>query len=284
LFPFIALPIICVALAASARWLAARARSRIAWEDRCAKCDYIVHGLPGAVCPECGADLRRPGAVRPPGITPARLGGDAVVACWTIAFGLAYWPIEAGWLGRADPIAVLEASRQLLHPESGAYESFHGEFKGEAYRGSLTTGVIELTLFRNGGYRARLTIDPITWAYRSSEGDVHLGGAGGFDRHALERWVAGYGVDVSDARVSEELTGVADTVRRNCLTWGLPPGFSQGSGSSSQLLRTANWVLVTRWSIGLIWLAGATWLWRRAHGCRPLFRTRRFDAAFGYAG
>src|SRR5262249_42201348 len=35
-------------------------------EPVCAKCEYIVHSLPGNICPECGADLSAPGAIRQP--------------------------------------------------------------------------------------------------------------------------------------------------------------------------------------------------------------------------
>lgn len=34
-------------------------------EPRCGRCGYIVIGLPGHVCPECGGDLHAVGVYRP---------------------------------------------------------------------------------------------------------------------------------------------------------------------------------------------------------------------------
>ena len=61
-----------------------RAPAARAEEPTCGKCGYIVRGIAGWTCPECGSDLREVGIVAP-GLrkalgTPARLGIWALVA------------------------------------------------------------------------------------------------------------------------------------------------------------------------------------------------------------
>jgi hypothetical protein len=272
-FPLVVIPIVLASLVLAVRWLAGRVRSRVTWEDRCARCEYIVVGLAGDVCPECGADLCRPGAVRHAGVVPAKLTGDAIVVLWSVCFALAYWAVEATWLDRAPRVYVVDASRQLTGPTSGAYDGFEAQFQGDVYQGATIGGTVELTVQLRGNRSARLTVDPVTWAYRATDGPVAVRGEGEFDDQALGRWLAGYGVDASDPTVRRELQQV-DAVLRKLYAGGYEgqPDFGGGQASSSARAKATKLVRGVRLAMALTWLIVAAWLWRRAHGSADLLR------------
>jgi hypothetical protein len=65
----------------AALWLRRR-RPAGAAGPSCGRCGYGVTGLPSAVCPECGSDLRDVGVVAS---GAADAGGAAACAAWTLA-------------------------------------------------------------------------------------------------------------------------------------------------------------------------------------------------------
>jgi len=84
------LMLIAIVMAATAVVLAVLASQRraaidpdAAREPRCARCGYIVRGLQGMTCPECGGDLREVGILAP-GVAPALSRGKRVLI-WTLA-------------------------------------------------------------------------------------------------------------------------------------------------------------------------------------------------------
>jgi hypothetical protein len=84
------LTISAIATAAGAALLALLATHRraaidpdAAREPRCGQCGYIVRGLQGMTCPECGGDLREVGIVAP-GVAPV-LGRGKRILIWTLA-------------------------------------------------------------------------------------------------------------------------------------------------------------------------------------------------------
>jgi hypothetical protein len=270
---FLAITVLLVSLGLAARWLTARSRPQVTWEDRCAGCGYIVVGLPEAVCPECGADLSRPGAVRPAGVAAARLSRGAVVVLWTFAFGAAFWAVEVAWLGRTDRVDVTETTRRFGRPDSGAYDGFDVRFRGEVYRRSVINGAVDVTLRLHGGETARMTIDPVMWAYRTTGGRVTVQGPRGFDVDVLARWIGGYGIPASDPAVRRELEVVNAAVGASqSNVFRFSNEFSEGSGSSSGRARETYLVRAVRGSMLVTWLTVAVWLWQRSRGSEQFLR------------
>ena len=101
--------IVCVLglIAVTLRWLVARSQARIVLDHICAACGYIVRGLPGMTCPECGADLSRPGGVLTPRALPP-LSRMWLLFLWTVIFGLGFVAMEWAWLSRADEVLMIE--------------------------------------------------------------------------------------------------------------------------------------------------------------------------------
>ena len=172
-------------VAAVGRWLARRSRSRVFWEDRCAGCGYIVQGLPGHVCPECGADLRRAGAVLPPGVVPG-ISVNWIFVLWTAAFGVAYVVVDGLWLSDMPDVYIVEASGHYENSKFG-YDGFSANYKGEMYRGAPVSGRLEVVLHLRGGSEARMVVDPVTWAYHTTAGPVQVAAQSAFGTDALDQ-------------------------------------------------------------------------------------------------
>jgi hypothetical protein len=251
-------------VAAVARWLAVRSRSRVFWEDRCAACGYIVQGLPGHVCPECGADLRRAGAVLPPGVVPG-LSVDWIFVLWTVTAGVAYGIVNGAWLSDIPPVYLVTARGHYDRPISGNYDGFSANYEGEMYRGAPVSGRLEVILHLRGGDEARMVVDPVTWAYHTTAGPVQVAPLSEFGADALAGWLRAYGVDTSEPKARDALEGLAYTLRG----WSVdrssaPAGFWAESATSGAEARTTGAVKAARIGFALVWLIGAVWLVRRS--------------------
>jgi hypothetical protein len=110
------------AAVAAAGFVVARGVRRPAATDpehpTCGQCGYIVHGIEGFTCPECGGDLREVGIIPPGGRRP--MGTAARLAIWT---GLA---LPAGiFLGtilapRVAPLDLIATRRRVVFIQSPA--------------------------------------------------------------------------------------------------------------------------------------------------------------------
>src|ERR1700722_12836682 len=94
-------------------------------EPRCAGCGYIVVGLPAPKCPECGADLSRPGAVVTGGrLPPGRLARSIG---WTLLCLLGLVLLQAIWWRFIIPMMpqVLDKAETVTfyQPKSNGYQS-----------------------------------------------------------------------------------------------------------------------------------------------------------------
>lgn len=251
-------------LAVAARWLIGRARSRVSWDERCAACGYVVWGLPEPVCPECGSDLRRVGAVLPQGVAPG-LSIGWLLLLWTAAVGVAYAVVYVTWLKEAGrAILVVEAERRYLHPNSERYDGFDVRYHGRAYRGSTLEGSLELTLHLRGGGDARLMTDAVTGAYRTVGGPADVQGASGSGRDVLARWLGRCGVDPTDMRVAAEVDEMAEVVRS--AVRGVDPPmrtFWQGSSMTGAFHAPTRGARVAEGVFWVVWLGVTVWLWRR---------------------
>jgi hypothetical protein len=248
-------------VAAVARWLALRSRARVFWEDRCAACGYIVRGLPGHVCPECGADLRPPGSIIPAGVR-AGLADTWLFFAWTATFGLVYAAVEGMWLSRADEVVIVDVSGTYDHPIVGDYDGFSVTYQGKTYRGKPVSGRIDLTLRLRGGNTARMVVDPTTWSYHTTDGKIPLAGPSGFGSEVLAQWLTAYGVDPSAPKARAPLNGLERTLRDWSVgrAWSGPTGFPSSLVNSATRPRPTHAVQAVRIGSAVTWIVIAAWL------------------------
>ena len=259
---FCVLGVIAVAL----RWLVARSRAKIVLDPTCVRCGYITAGLPGSICPECGADLSRAGAVlrpravRPMGLWQLMVGGSMV-------FGLGLMAIEWGWLGRADGVWAIKGKTTWTGPRSDVYRSVSAEVAGEAYRRSALRGrgVLTLRLQDDRVGRSKLVWDPVRNKCRITDAESS-GPERAFDRNAVLAWMRDNGIDTSHARVPTEAQEIADATSAYFNKQiGYPIGsFGPGSQSGGSQWRPTRAVQAARGMLWLGWVAGLVWLWRRS--------------------
>lgn len=171
------------ALLAALLWVMWRWQRRAATpEPACGHCGYFVTGLSGAVCPECGSDLRAVGIVAP---------GDArqapkwiILAIFALVLPL---PVILGWriIRPALPLVFHQnAVVTLEHPVSGAYRQIRIDARGRRrdHRGAdfdrspIRLTEIDLRLRRHEGYDLHYYIDLRNATPPSATVRVDLGG------------------------------------------------------------------------------------------------------------
>jgi len=98
------------------RALGPRSRVAHAEEPTCGKCGYIVRGIEGFTCPECGSDLREVGIIPPGGRRP--MGTAMRLLVWTVAtlpagfgLGLTLTPLIA-------PVDLVATRRRVIFIQS----------------------------------------------------------------------------------------------------------------------------------------------------------------------
>lgn len=255
---------IVVAAAILFRWLLIRSAGRVASEDRCAKCGYIVMGLPGLICPECGSDLAVAGAIIWRGAR-APLGRGLRVFLWSVGFWAGYWAISAAWLNGLPEVWIIETDNQFKNPKSGAYDNVKFDYKGEAFLREPISGRAKITLRDIKGREGAMEVDSKSGSYRSVFGPVAIDGDRGFGREVILRWMDSFGIDVQSPKVRLEADSIAQTLH-DAMTDGWRKsygGFQQSGGGSASHSRELYAVIAGRWGMVLIWVVGCVWLWRR---------------------
>ena len=188
-------------------------------EPRCAACEYIVLGLQTPVCPECGADLARPGAVlttgrRPPGRIARSIG-------WTLFCLLAVAvPVSWIWGGYVMPaLPMLRTNNELItfsQPKSKGYRSItlktntHGWVHPTALDSPPSDMRIELT--RADGTIRVLPIDPATLHVPDASSDSAMSST--LDADVLVSWLKASGVSGEPAELHREMEKVVEHVQQ----------------------------------------------------------------------
>ncbi|HEY7115998.1 MAG TPA: hypothetical protein VH475_05410 [Tepidisphaeraceae bacterium] len=234
-------------------------------DPTCVACGYIVTGLPGTTCPECGADLTRPDAILQPRAVPPLPRGWLIVL-WSAVFWLGYGVVDWAWLSAIQRVYIIDVNRRFEDPMSRAYHRVSMGFKGEEYRRQPLHGEADLTLELTLDQKAtpKLTVEVTTNTCLIQMDGTSPAHETAFGSDAVMAWMTRCGVDVKRPGVRREAETIVEAVRSAAIDGGFPSdGFSNGGGGYSTDARPTRPVQAARWAFVLAWLAGAAWLWRR---------------------
>jgi hypothetical protein len=256
---------IVIAAAILFRWLLIRSAGHVVSEDRCAKCGYIVIGLPGLICPECGSNLAIGGAIIRRGTrTPMRRGLRVFI--WSASFWVSYWAISAAWLNERPEVWIVETDYQFRNPKSGTYDNVIFDYKGEMFLREPISGRAKLVLTDLKGRQGAMEVDSKSGSYRTVSGTSIINGDRGFGKEVVLRWMDSFGIDVQSPEVRLEADSIAQTLH-DAMSGGWRKsygGFQQSGGGSGSNRRELYVVTAGRWGMVLIWAVGYVWLWRRS--------------------
>lgn len=277
----------------------------------CGKCRYIVRGLSGDTCPECGSDLRQVG-ILPPG---KRLFWKPLLICMTWSVVL---PVVALGVSSLLVAYVLPCrhTQQMFRPVTIFMRAMpgnmsltmagHAIFWGGRNRPAVPTPAIpmqELTLSVQGSPGApqviSLHVDWRTKAWRiSPAGRPAIGRPGRFDDKAILAWLGRAGANTTDRDVQQlarDLLSAIDEIPQvqaqivppprpaptSPVPYGTIRNFGPTSGTAMPAMQvSAVYVVNTsqeiRWLIPVI---GAFWLAVWLLGLRQIARGFRAQAA-----
>ena len=256
---------IVVAAALLFRWLLIRSAGRVVSEDRCATCGYIVIGLPGIICPECGSNLAFVGAIIWRGAR-APMERGLRVFLWSVGFWVGYWGISAAWLNGLPEVWIVETDYQFRNPKSGAYDNVRFDYKGEMYLQEPISGRAKIIFTDLKGRKGAMEVDSKLGSYRTVSGPEAINGDRDFGKEVVLRWMRSFGIDVQSPKVRLEADSIALTLR-DAMTGGWRKsygGFQQSGGGSGTNRRELYVVIAGRWGMVVIWGVGCVWLWRRS--------------------
>jgi hypothetical protein len=124
-------------------WLVVRGR-RTVTDACCGRCGYLVAGLPGSVCPECGSDLFAVG-IRMPSERPA-MPRPLRAVLFTLVFAAIVWlilpiimPILPSWYSGASQV-------EMAYPRSQNYHSVSALASGEGWSPAVKFDHVDLIL------------------------------------------------------------------------------------------------------------------------------------------
>jgi len=249
-------------------WLP-RGRARVGTEPRCAACDYIVHGLPGPICPECGSDLSKPGAILtggplPPGRVVRSVG-------WTLFCALAIFiPLTFIWTGLVVPrlpqVRSTDDLVTLSQPASKGYQSIavHAAMHAHMYvhDPDPLPNDLQIKLTCADGALHQLVIDPATLHFRDALSPPGAMSTRPLDVDALVAWVQQLRVPGAPEQLKREMALTLLQVRQEVTrpqshqlaSSGEFAGMGNSSSASIGPFTSADWIpgLVG----GLIWCIG----------------------------
>jgi hypothetical protein len=249
-----------VGVAFAFRWVARRSRYAVADADTCARCGYIVHGLPSATCPECGSDLSRPGAVRPRGWRTT-MPRDWWIVAWSAAFWLGFWAVNAAWFNRLPEVRQFEMTVTLSRPYSEAFESIELTYAGEIYQQEPLSGRGRLVLIGHQGAKSELHVEAVGAAIQVAS---ESGGGKLVPETILERLRAAGVEDVSAPAVRLDAQDVVALAGAVAMDNTRRPGrrFSAEGLNASGDSRAIYPITAARWALALVWLTACVMLWR----------------------
>lgn len=237
-------------------------------EPRCRRCGYIVRGLPGHICPECGSDLRRIGIIRRgarvPLPRPLRLAG------WSAFVFLAVFvPASVCWSSIEDylPLVHEEHYSQGFSPGSGAYRDLEFVYDTRNYGHEVappTVVTIRLTLLSGGTRQMDVTGTKLGYQYFDANGRSHTA-AEGLTPEVVADWMGDVGIKHSAAvqRESEIACQTLSAIFAQhagsyvlSAHWPEVNGAHGGGGGSSYSPRWSTWIptefSALGWGIGLL--------------------------------
>jgi hypothetical protein len=214
----IAIPLIAVFFA-----LIWRKRSRILIKESiCANCDYPIRGLPTSICPECGSDLSRQGAVLHPGTTGPL--SKAILALFIAAIIVPISLLTTPMLVRQLPAPRSFGENFTLIPGSAQYHNFFIVHENYGHV-PVPAGIISVNVEANSHYGAWIYLDSQTM-------DCSFPGPndrtrGPFTKQILLDSMKKVGIDTSSSAVDAEVSDVYQAI--------------QQIAASKQPSFTANW-------------------------------------------
>lgn len=164
-------------------------------EPRCGGCGYIVFGLPGPICPECGSDLRLVPVVH--GKRPLR--GPPLALLWTgFVFLTVFVPgcvIYEQWVRPHLPSHYeFRVAWTFYQPFSERYRAIYLWGDGEGY-GAPRAAHLGLSLTRAGNDVRAMTVEPgrLGYRYTVTPGETVVQGRR-LDEEAIMNWFADAGI------------------------------------------------------------------------------------------
>jgi hypothetical protein len=152
---FAAIPLVAAAFV-MALWLIVRRRGGVS-DDSCGRCGYLVVGLTGSICPECGGDLFQVGVRRPGDVKPmSRFLRGLIFTLLYIATIPIVFPLIAPMLPRWYSGA---SSLEMSSPISQNYYSLTAIASGAGWSPVVKFDHVDLTLVPKRGDARSLRID-----------------------------------------------------------------------------------------------------------------------------
>jgi hypothetical protein len=255
------------------------AKSRLAAgpaEPTCGKCAYIVLGIEGWICPECGSDLREVGIIPPGGAR--RMNNGARLLVWTL---IVFPPLLllGSILSRAiGPRWASSQQQRVIFVQSPTlFTTIRAQLDGRKLvwgrpgnNSAVPYQTLTLTL-NSGKPTDRMTVElaTMTGTFTDAAGK-RVGGR--FDAGLIAAWLGANGFAGSadlDERSADVLTAVAEMTTASPRAGGfsyLSPDPAQGRGAmvtahpafkSGPVLENTAWTSLFPFAIaGTIWLIG----------------------------
>jgi hypothetical protein len=262
-------------------------------EPSCGKCRYIVHGLEGFICPECGSDLREVGILRPDTRAPLSRGKRTLL--WFAVAPLPTFLLAAILMPIAMPQLLTQTQRRVIFCQAPYCNvtltaNTMGKkliFGTRLYvdRNVVSPPPAEV-LFLSNGNAVNATMDvrfpARTFSYRASSNKIVVGK---FDAKAVEKWLNDQGFN--DPRVADRAVDIVAALDEMGTPAGqgftnfphdptLPmpsPGIAHPTFTMTQAQpNEATWVASALLFV-LVWLAGLPFVWRqrsRSMGVGPM--------------
>ena len=247
-------------------------------DPTCPACGYVVIGLAGNVCPECGSDLASIGVVRR---DDNRTAPVARLALWTILFALPAFLVWRHVHPRLPVLSEHTVTQTFSGPVSGAYRSL--EVRTIASRWHWRNGAalgaprerVEFRLQRldNSQLLYVMRVRPIPDTERSLRLRQFMAAATPqpvptiLDRRPLLEWMRTQGVDADDPAVQAEVETIAAALDGRLLgIWGLrvAPAFAGAPIVQTGARGKPWWMYAACAAIALvIWSIGARLVTRR---------------------
>jgi hypothetical protein len=250
-------------------------------DPTCSRCGYVVLGLPGTICPECGADLASSGVVRR---DDHRTSRAARVALWTVLFALpAYvaWDVVRVRLPVLDERTVVVT---LSGPVSGRYKSVEvritegvWQWRRDRRQAALPqSSRLEFRLQRLDNSQPVLVLKRPALSSQEQAAYVrqfiHAKSLADlprqFDSRPLTEWIRALGIDPAGVAVQAEADAIAITVDQYTTNVGGGTRFSWPFASTrpvySRYYGRPWWLYGGCAAVGLvIWLIGTVLVARR---------------------